>query len=199
MALVASITGFMVSSSGPGPLLAASSLILGRTASGQYGDGMKLKRDYLRLTGYRLPMEAEWEYACRAQTVTSRYYGESEALLREYGWYQTNAADRSWPVGRKKPNDLGLFDMHGNVWSWCQEEFKNYSKDQGGKLLEDKESGLLISDKSSRVLRGGSFVNQASLVRSANRFVNLPTLQSHYGVGFRPSRTLSPTAEGGRK
>ncbi|HLN31251.1 MAG TPA: protein kinase [Gemmataceae bacterium] len=115
LAVVASMTGLMVSSSGPGPLLAASSLLPGRSVSAEYGDGMRLKRDYLRRTGYRLPTEAEWEYGCRAQTVTSRYYGETEALLGEYGWYQTNAAERSWPVGRKKPNDLGLFDMHGNV------------------------------------------------------------------------------------
>src|SRR5262249_54429099 len=90
-------------------------------AHGQYAQGMKLKANYLSLAGYRLPTEAEWEYACRAGVETNRYYGESEELLGKYGVYSGNSRDhRSWPVGSLKPNDLGLFDMHGNLWCWCQ-------------------------------------------------------------------------------
>jgi formylglycine-generating enzyme required for sulfatase activity len=78
------------------------------------------------LCGYRLPTEAELEYACRAGAVTSRYYRQAEELLAEYGWYLKNSKERSWPLGGKKPNDLGLFDMHGNVWNWCQESYQGY-------------------------------------------------------------------------
>jgi eukaryotic-like serine/threonine-protein kinase len=77
----------------------------------------KLAEKYLSHTGYRLPTEAEMEYATRAGAVTSRYFGETEELLPRYAWYVTNSQDRTWPVGSKKPNDLGLFDMHGNVWT----------------------------------------------------------------------------------
>src|SRR5438094_7675754 len=91
----------------------------------QIKKGMTLPADYLQRSGYRLPTEAEWEYACRAGAVTSRYYGESEELLGKYAWYGSNSAGHTWPVGMLKPNDLGLFDMHGNVYTWCQERFRN--------------------------------------------------------------------------
>src|SRR5262249_36181670 len=84
-----------------------------------------LKENYLSLSGYRPPTEAEVEYAPRAGAVTSRYYGETEELLERYGWYLKNSKDRTWPVGGKKPNDLGLFDLHGNVYTWCQEKLQS--------------------------------------------------------------------------
>ena len=166
----------------------------------------KLKENYLSLTGYRLPTEAEMEYACRAGAVTSRYYGETEELLAKYGWYLQNSKERTWPVGSKKPNDLGLFDMHGNVYTWCQESYKDYPALKDQKASEDKEDVLSIVSTTSRVLRGGSFFNQASGVRSAFRLNIVPSVRS-LNVGLRPARTLPlgsftalpPTPEGGRK
>jgi len=152
------------------------------------GQVTKLKKSYLSLTGYRLPTEAEWEYACRAGAVTSRYYGESEELLGKYGWFVKNAEDRTWPVGSKKPNDLGLFDMHGNVQTWCQDIHKDYPRPKENKPSEDKEDRLEIGY--DRMQRAGWFQAQASRVRSAFRYSWLAPHFLFNGVGFRVARTL---------
>jgi eukaryotic-like serine/threonine-protein kinase len=151
----------------------------------------KLKENYLGLRGYRLPTEAEWEYACRAGAVTSRYYGETEELLARYGWYFLNSQERTWPVGGKKPNDLGLFDMHGHLYAWCQESYKDYPAPKGDEAIDDKEDVLSISSTTGRVLRGGSFFNRASHVRSAFRYEDVPMLRVDL-LGFRPARTFTP-------
>jgi serine/threonine protein kinase/formylglycine-generating enzyme required for sulfatase activity len=147
-----------------------------------------LRKDYLSLTGYRLPTEAEWEYVCRAGAVTSRYYGETEELLPKYGRYLKNSGERAWPVGSKKPNDLGLFDLHGNVFTWCQERYNTYLTMKDGEVIEDKEDIDSISTKNSRLLRGSSFLDQASIVRSAFRNSSGPASRND-GVGIRPART----------
>jgi formylglycine-generating enzyme required for sulfatase activity len=150
-----------------------------------------MRKNYLGLRGYRLPTEAEMEYACRAGAVTSRHYGEAEGLLAEYGWYLPNSGDRARPVGRKKPNDLGLFDTHGNVWNWCQDSYKSYPTPEGGEIIEDKEDLVSILSGTHRVLRGGSFANYASVVRCADRGWYAPAVRNGF-VGFRPARTLTP-------
>jgi formylglycine-generating enzyme required for sulfatase activity len=149
-----------------------------------------LKKNCLRLHGYRLPTEAEWEYACRAGAVTSRNYGETEELLPRYGWYNRNSGERSWPVGSKKPNDLGLFDMHGNVFTWCQESYKDNPTPKSEELNEDIEDILGISSTTSRVLRGGSFANHAGSVRSAYRHRHVPAYLLT-NAGFRAARTFT--------
>jgi formylglycine-generating enzyme required for sulfatase activity len=156
------------------------------------GNVTGLRAKYLSLQGYRLPTEAEWEYACRAGAVTSRYYGETEELLPRYGWYNKNSGERARPVGKKKPNDLGLFDLHGNVFTWCQERFQgDYPASKNGEGIEDKEGELSTKSTVDRVLRGGSFNYPASVVRSANRYWLVPTSRNLY-VGFRPARTFTP-------
>jgi formylglycine-generating enzyme required for sulfatase activity len=150
-----------------------------------------LRKNYLSLAGYRLPTEAEWEYACRAGAVTSRYYGETEELLPQYSWYLKNSGDRAWPVGSKKPNDLGLFDMHGNVYTWCQENYDTFPTLKDGEVIEDKDDTYSINTQYGRVSRGGSFNNQASYVRSACRNPNVPANRNTTD-GFRPARTFAP-------
>jgi len=157
--------------------------------NGKYEDGMKLAPDYLKRTGYRLPTEAEWEYACRAGTITSRYYGESEELLDKYGFSMGNSSERTWAVGTLKPNDWGLFDMHGNVYSWCQERERPYAGSKDGPAIEDLEDVLLVSDKDPRELRGSSFGNRGLNLRSARRYRFVPTFRAS-GIGFRVARTF---------
>jgi hypothetical protein len=153
------------------------------------GPVTKLKEKYLSLTGYRLPTEAEMEYATRAGALTSRYFGESDELLPKYAWYIKNSQERTWPVGSLKPNDLGLFDVQGNVFTWCQESYKPYP--QREEVSEDKEDTLTIVSTNSRVLRGGSFSFHASYVRSSDRTNYVPS--TRYGSnGFRPVRTFIP-------
>src|SRR5262249_45475523 len=91
-----------------------------RNAKGEYADGMRIKPNYLSLSGYRLPTEAEWEYACRANATTSRYYGDAIDLLGKYAVYAGNSGEVSCSVASLKPNDFGLFDMLGNIRCWCQ-------------------------------------------------------------------------------
>jgi formylglycine-generating enzyme required for sulfatase activity len=94
-------------------------------------------------------------------------------------------------VGSKKPNDLGLFDMHGNVWTWCQEKFQNYQQGQGEKTSEDKEDILSVTEQDYRVWRGAAFISPPEFVRSACRYATVPSGNTIY-LGFRPARTFAP-------
>jgi eukaryotic-like serine/threonine-protein kinase len=201
--LAVSSVGLSDSPWGQGAILAACGLYPRRTDA-KYEGGMRLARNYLQRQGYRLPTEAEMEYATRAGALTARYYGETEELLPKYAWYAKNSSEKTWPVGNLKPNDFGLFDVQGNAFTWCQESYKAYP--QGNEVRDDKEDDLVVSSTDSRVLRGGSFLNQASIVRSAFRLSYVPTFRSS-SFGIRPARTLPlgsftalpPTAERGRK
>ncbi len=153
---------------------------------GDYAEGMRIKTDHLKLTGYRLPTEAEWEYACRAGSVVSRYFGRSEELLLRYGRYQKNAEDRAWPVGGLRPNDLGLFDMLGNALEWVEDPALLYVTGQR-EDIENKKL-LIIDEQTSRLLRGGSFSFAPVNLRCASRSSNRPSY-NNAAFGFRPSRT----------
>ncbi len=155
------------------------------------GEETKPAANYLSRTGYRLPTEAEMEYATRAGASTSRYYGETDELLPKYAWYLKNAQEQPWPVGILKPNDLGLFDAQGNVYTWCQERFLAYPESNGGEVSDDREDAGPATSAASRVLRGGSFLLRAADVRSAFRYGQVPSFRNPI-VGVRPARTLRP-------
>ncbi len=142
--------------------------------------GMDRSAVELAKTGYRLPIDSEWEYACRAESVTVRAYGSDERLLGQYAWFLSNAQNRPWPVGLLKPNDFGMFDMYGNVWEWCQHP----DALRTGRVFDD-EAGP-VDDP---IARGGSFIYHAPFVRSAKLY-GVPAWKHDWTVGFRVARTL---------
>jgi formylglycine-generating enzyme required for sulfatase activity len=128
--------------------------------------------------GFRLPTEAEWEYACRAGTKTKFYSGDNDSDLVEAGWYSGNSDGKTHPVGEKKPNVFGLHDMHGNVWEWCQDWYGDYPSE----TVSDPTGS---SSGSYRVLRGGSWYCTPSVCRSAVRpNYGVPSFAGIY-IGFR--------------
>jgi formylglycine-generating enzyme required for sulfatase activity len=152
-------------------------------AAGAYAAGMRIAADALGRTGYRLPTEAEWEYACRAGAVTSRPYGQADELLRRYAWYLTTSHDLAQLGARLRPNDVGLFDMLGKVWEWSQDAPVTPSG-------ESRNLSESIDIDSLRVLRGGSFLNPPANIRSAYRNWYAPTYRDIY-IGFRLARTCN--------
>jgi formylglycine-generating enzyme required for sulfatase activity len=132
---------------------------------------------------YRLPTEAEWEYACRARTTTRFSFGNDESQLGQYDWYGSNSSGTTHPVGQKKPNRWGLYDMHGNVREWCQDWWDNYP---GGSVIDPQGPATGIN----RVLRGGAYAMAAR--SSANREDNDFKPSDHsIGLGFRPVLALA--------
>ena len=126
---------------------------------------------------YRLPTEAEWEYACRAGTTTAYAFGEDPGALGEHAWYAENADSRTHPVGKKKPNRWGLYDMYGNVWEWCADSFDpNYYHYAPSKDPHCTRQSV------ERVLRGGGWgeYGSAEWCRSATRGRRLPGQALNY-------------------
>jgi formylglycine-generating enzyme required for sulfatase activity len=124
---------------------------------------------------YRLPTEAEWEYGCRAGTTSDFSFGDDESLLTNFGWSSANSGKRAHPVGLKKPNPWGLYDMHGNVREWVSDWYAEYPDGEAS----DPEGP---AEGSHRVSRGGSWYNASSGCRSASRFRNVPLLRFSLGV-----------------
>jgi formylglycine-generating enzyme required for sulfatase activity len=157
---------------------------------GQYAEGMKLAEGWQDRSGYRLPTVAEGEYACRAGSVTGWSMGEAEDLLAKYAWYVVNALSQSHPVGVLRPNDWGLFDLHGNVGEWCQDKYvlgRPNTTETSQPNKEDLED-IVEPKKSSRIMRGGAFLTTAPFVRS-NYYAAAFSAQGSYSSGFRPART----------
>ncbi len=122
---------------------------------------------------YRLPTEAEWEYACRAGTTTAYSFGDDAGKLDEYGWHAGNAEEKPHPVGKKKPNPWGLHDMHGNVAEWC---IDGYAADTYARREKDKVTvrpvHMMVHARFPNVVRGGSWVDEAKSCRSAARMAS---------------------------
>ncbi len=119
--------------------------------------------------GYRLPTEAEWEYAARAGTDTAYSFGDGDAKLRQHAWYKTTAKGKPRPIGQRRHNPWGLYDMHGNVWEWCND---CYSVDYFTKSPKENPRGPEAGDK--KVLRGGCWNSEPDACRSAYRYNENP-------------------------
>lgn len=192
---------------GEGPQEPAASMT--QFAAKQYTKWLSLLNNQF----YRLPTEAEWEYACRAGTTTAYYFGDSADDLAEHAWFEDNADWMRHDVGSKKPNPFGLYDMHGNVAEWVLDQ----SYDGGFSHLADQPDLTAVTafkqpdQEYGRVVKGGSFESTPSECRSAARLIsdvewknsdpNVP--QSPYwftsypatGVGFRLMMPLNPPTE----
>ena len=132
-----------------------------------------------------LPTEAQWEYACRAGSKTRFSFGDDDDKLSDYAWYTKNSDTKTHPVGQKKPNDFGLYDMHGNVWQWCADW---YDKDYYANANKSDPQGP--GSGSFRVLRGGGWVIDPQYCRSAFRDWFSPSGRHRSFVGFRVSVDL---------
>jgi formylglycine-generating enzyme required for sulfatase activity len=177
--------GLLATPWGQGPLHALGGMYPGRTDA-KYEAGMRLARNYLQRKGYRLPTEAEMEYATRAGAVAARFFGEAEDLIPKYALYASTVGT-TWPVGTLKPNDLGLFDVLGNARTWCQDRHKVYPKVR--EMSDDKEDELVVNGTDHRALRGAAFNFSWSYARCAMRYGEFPWGASA-SYGFRVVRTL---------
>ena len=132
-----------------------------------------------RLTGrnFRLPTEAEWEFACRGGNNSRGYKYSGSNIFGNVAWYDRNSVGKTHPVATKAPNELGIYDMSGNVWKWCNDWYGNYTSNSQTNL-SGPQSG------SDRVYRGGSWYDYASRCRSSYRGFNFPTIRFS-GLGLR--------------
>jgi formylglycine-generating enzyme required for sulfatase activity len=137
-------------------------------------------RKYAQWTGLQLASEAQWEYACRAGTRTRYYTGDAEEDLDRAGWYNGNSGGKLHPVGQKEPNVFGLYDMHGNVLEWVEDNFHGSydgAPDDSRAWIDDPRGSL-------RVLRGGSWLREAGYCRAACRGRGVPGFRRAL-IGFR--------------
>ena len=152
---------------------------------GEYTEGMKLAPNSLQRNGYRLPTSLEWEFACRVGSVTRFSFGETEELAGRYAWHMGNSLGRMRPVGTLRPNDLGLFDMHGNAREWCYGTYKRWE----GKPIDDVEDVLVIGKEDKRIWRSGDIADLAINVGSTPERSE-SSIKHSSPHGFRLARTL---------
>jgi formylglycine-generating enzyme required for sulfatase activity len=150
-----------------------------------WNDAQAFCQKLSQITGktYRLPTEAEWEYACRAGTTTRYYFGDDDNQLGNYAWYSGNSDRTTHPVGQKKPNGWGLYDMSGNVWEWCEDDcHNNYigAPTDGSAWITNYQRANPF-----KIVRGGSWETLSRYCRSANRHDDYTRMIGHFGYGFR--------------
>ena len=126
---------------------------------------------------YRLPSEAEWEYACRAGSTNFFSFGDDAGVADQFAWTEENSDGSTHPVGQKQPNPWGLYDMHGNVWEWCHDWFAEFSE---GEVTDPVGPGM----GKYKVFRGGGWDHEVKFAGVANRFM-MPPANGIYFVGFR--------------
>ena len=175
-------------------------------------DGTHAKKDFVHLTGYRLPTEAEWEYSCRAGSTTPRFFGEEENWVQYYACMAANSAGYAAPVGSFMPNAFGVFDMYGNVEEWCHDPFTAQYIDAISNII-DSDQMVRVSDSvvsqaladtistdrpRTRVVRGGHFGHQPVFFRSGRRS-HAPPENSSGHRGFRTARTISSPSSAGKQ
>ncbi len=148
------------------------------------GSGDNITCDWTA-NGYRLPTEAEWEYAARGGKKSKGYIYSGSNDLKKVAWYEDNSGDETHPVGEKQANELGIYDMSGNVWEWCWDWYdENYYQQSPKKDPRGPSSGDY-----SRVLRGGSWYDNVSYCRVADRFSNNPDFRLYF-YGLRILRAI---------
>ena len=148
----------------------------------EYAVGMTVADNIFTRNGYRLPTEAEWEYACRAGTTTAHHFGRDESQLSKYAVFDDGKSSEPMSVGMRKPNDYGLFDMHGNAAEWCHDRYRLMP------TAQMVDSFASIPGREPRVVRGGSFRDGAMRIRSAARGKSLPGTRNA-AIGFRVARS----------
>ena len=144
--------------------------------------------------GYRLPTEAEWEYAARARTTSRWSFGDDDAGLKNHAWYAGNSGGEYHPVGQLASNEWGLYDMHGNVWEWCWDVYAPYSRGIWSRPIQfwpirEPRGPDEDRPRASRVLRGGAFNFESRVLRSAARNWFEPE-NARRSIGFRCVRRL---------
>ena len=164
--------------------------VMGNNPSGFKGDDLPVEKvgwydchEFIRrlnaLTGlnFKLPTEAQWEYAARGGRLSKGYKYSGSNNLGEVGWYGSNSGNCTHRVGEKQPNELGLYDMSGNVWEWCEDWYGGYS-------VTPQRDPLGAADGSSRVVRGGCWDLGARSCRVSFRILSTPDYRD-YNLGFR--------------
>jgi len=159
------------------------------------GDGapsVSLASDYLLKSGYRLPSEAEWEYCCRANSQTAYPFGDTTNRLGGFAWYVENSSGQPHKVAQCMPNELGMFDMLGNVHEWCMELHEGDLTRERSVVNNDYSDQSHVPRQDFRLIRGGSFNSEALSTRSGSR-EPLHAYKRRQTQGFRVVRSLPST------